>query len=110
MFPVLQIGPLALQTPGLILLLGVWISLEAAERHARYYAVPSGKVYNLSLVILVAGVLGARLFYIFHAPAAFIRAPLGLLSLSPQMLDAQGGILVAGLAGLVAIQRQKLPL
>jgi prolipoprotein diacylglyceryltransferase len=109
MLPVLQVGPLALQTPGLILLLGVWLGLEAAERQARFYPIPGGKIYNLALVMLLAGLLGARIFYILQTPAAFFRAPLGMLSLSPQMLDPLGGLVAAALAGLAAGQRQKLP-
>ena len=34
MFPVLQIGPLALQTPGLLILIGIWVGLSVMERFA----------------------------------------------------------------------------
>lgn len=39
MFPVMQIGPLAIQITGLILLLGLWLGLALAERHATEFGV-----------------------------------------------------------------------
>ena len=32
MYPVLQVGSLAIAVPGLALLIGVWVALELAER------------------------------------------------------------------------------
>ncbi len=34
MLPVIHIGPLAVQTPGLILLLGIWFAMDVTEKHA----------------------------------------------------------------------------
>lgn len=110
MFPVLQIGPLAIQTPGLILLVGLWIGLEVSERQALRQGWPAGRVYNLAFASLVAGVIGARLAFAAQTPAAFLKNPLGLLSLSPQMLDPGAGILVAALAAWIYIQRAGLPI
>ena len=61
MFPVLQIGPLALPVPGLALLIGVWIGLWLAEIEAARLGIGPETVYNLAFIGLVAGLLGARL-------------------------------------------------
>ena len=37
MFPILQLGPLALQVPGLLLLVGLWIGTLVVEREAVRY-------------------------------------------------------------------------
>lgn len=110
MLPILHIGPLALQTPGLILLVGLWLGLDLSERHALRDSRITGHVYNLALVSLLAGVVGARLGYAAQYPAAFLKSPLGLLSLSPQMLDPLVGVVAAGLALLIYVQRKGLPL
>jgi phosphatidylglycerol:prolipoprotein diacylglycerol transferase len=110
MFPILQLGPLAVQTPGLILLLGIWVSLAIAEKQAHKAAVAPALVYNMVLAGLLFGILGARLTYVAQHLSAFIAAPLSILSLTPTMLDPAGGILVAAIAMLVYGQRKNLSL
>lgn len=109
MFPVLQLGPLVIQTPGLVLLLGFWAGMELAERHAVQRGIPEGRVYNLILVSLITGLLGARLGFIAQYPSAFASSPLSMFALSPQMLSVPSGLLVAFLTALIITQRKKLP-
>lgn len=110
MLPILQIGPLSLQTPGLVLLLALWIGLGQSERYAKRSGQDANQIYNLVLVMLVAGLVGARLAYAARNLPAFVENPLGLLSPSPLMLDAGGGLATAILAGLVYGQRKKMAL
>jgi prolipoprotein diacylglyceryltransferase len=104
MLPILQIGPLALPAPALILLLGFWLGLEFAEKHAPRFAVRPEQLYNAALVGVVAGIIGARLGYAARAPAAFLESPLGLLALTPQMLDPVSGLAAGLLAALAALR------
>jgi phosphatidylglycerol---prolipoprotein diacylglyceryl transferase len=108
MFPVINIGPLALPAPGLILLAGFWLGLELTERHAPRFCAHPGTLYNLTLVGAVAGLLGARLVYAIRAPGAFMENPLALLAPRPQMLDVTGGLLVGLLAALIYAWRKRL--
>jgi len=39
MLPILHIGPLAIQTPGLMILLGIGLGLSLAERQAEHFRV-----------------------------------------------------------------------
>ncbi len=106
MLPILQIGPLAVQTPGLILLAGVWIGLSLAERYAGQFKANPAHLYNLAFNALIAGILGARLFYAARYPSAFLAAPLSLVSLNPGLLDPAGG-LAAGLVTALVYGRRK---
>jgi len=108
MLPVLQIGPLALQTPGLMYLLGLWFGLSFAEKFAPKRGLTVDKLYNLVFTGLMAGILGARLGYVFLYPEAFLAAPLSLFSLNPGLLDPFSGFAAALLASLVYGRRQKL--
>jgi len=110
MLPVLQIGPLALQTPGLILLLGVWLGLTLVERGAVHRRPAAEALYNLALTVLVAGVVGARLAYAARYPEAFLASPASLISLNPGLLDMSGGVAVGLIAGLIYGQRKGMPL
>jgi prolipoprotein diacylglyceryl transferase len=111
MLPILQIGPLALQTPGLILLFGLWFGLTLAEKLAQAEKkVDPNTIYNLALTGLLAGIVGARLFYVARFPDIFIRDPLSLFSPNTAMLDTIGGFVTGGLAALIYGQRKNLPL
>lgn len=110
MLPILHLGPLAIQTPGLILLLGLWLSLSLAERHAHRYHIHADVLYNLAFIALMAGLLGARLAYAARYPSAFLASPVSLISLNPGLLDPLGGMVVAILAAIIYGQRKSLRL
>lgn len=109
MLPVISIGPLALPVPQLLLLLGFWIGLELTERQAQRYRSQAGELYNLTLIAVVAGLIGARLAYAARAPGAFLENPLNLIALQPQMFEPTGGWIAALLAGLVYIWKRRVP-
>lgn len=109
MFPTLQVGPLALQTPGLILLLALWLGLGWMERQARRAGnLNAETLYNLVFAALVSAILGARLSFAAQNLAVFRQTPLSLFSPNPGLLDPFGGLALGLLAALVYGQRQKL--
>lgn len=110
MMPILQLGPVALPLPALLLMAGFWLGLDLTEKHAGRFQANAQQIYSMVLVAMLAGLLGARLSYAIGSPDAFISSPFSLLQLRPQMFDAQGGLLVAALAALIYGQRRKLAL
>ena len=109
MLPYIHIGPVMLQLPGLALLLGLWLGLEVASRQALRLRLSGETVSNLVLLALAGGVAGARLGYAARYPEAFLKAPLSLLALNPQTLDAATGLVVGLAVGWVYAQRKRLP-
>lgn len=58
MFPLLQIGPLALPVDGLLLIAGAWLGLELAERTARLHyehTLRPDVIYGLAFAAIFAG-------------------------------------------------------
>lgn len=108
MLPILQIGPLAMPTAALLLLAGIWIGLELTDKHARRFGANPSAVSSMILAAMVAGIIGARLGYAARAPEAFLRSPLSLLSLTPQMFDVTGGLVAAILAALLYMRIIKM--
>jgi prolipoprotein diacylglyceryltransferase len=123
MLPILHIGPLAIQFPGLVLLLGLWLGLSLAERfvgsHPQRYScansevtppapVPAPILYNLAVGSLIAAIIGARLFYILQYTQVFIDDPTSMISLNTSLLDVRGAILGAILFALYYGQRKRL--
>lgn len=108
MLPILQIGPLALPLAPLSLLLAIWFGLSLAEKFAPKRGVSAEALYNLTFTGLIAGLIGARLGYVFQYPNAFLESPLSLVSLNPGLLDPFAGC-AAGMIGMLVFgQRAKL--
>ncbi|HLF90047.1 MAG TPA: prolipoprotein diacylglyceryl transferase family protein [Anaerolineales bacterium] len=105
---VTRLGPLALQTPGLILLLGFWLGLNLAERHAPRFKIHPDQLYNLAFLALITGVLGARLTFAARFPSAFVASPASLISLNPGLFDVLGGVATSLVAALIYGQRKKI--
>lgn len=110
MLPTLQIGPLAVQLPGLLLLAGLWLGLQLAERHSHRHNLPAAELYNLVFTALIAGITGARLIYALRYFSVFAENPLSLFSLNPGLLDLPGGIVAGALAATVYGQKKGLRL
>jgi phosphatidylglycerol---prolipoprotein diacylglyceryl transferase len=110
MLPILQIGPLAMQTPGLLLLIGLWLGLSLTERYAPQRGIGRDRLYNLIFIALIAGLAGARLTYVLRFPAAFTSNWLSVVSLNPGLLDPWGGLAAGAIAALIYAQRKEMPL
>ena len=110
MFPVLQLGPLALQLPGLLLLLGVWVGTTLIEREAPRQNLPAGTLSNMVFFSLLGGIAGARLGYALRFFQVYSKDPLGLISLNPNTLAPFEGVTAALIVALIYGQRRHLPL
>lgn len=95
MFPVLKIGPLAIQTAGLAILLGFWLALELASRQGARQGFQKETVHNAGFYGLIIGIMAARLGYAAVHWPIYRRDPLGLVALNPQTLHPVAG-LIAG--------------
>jgi phosphatidylglycerol:prolipoprotein diacylglycerol transferase len=110
MFPVLQIGPLALPVPAFALLAGVWAGLSLAEKEAVRLKLNPEAVYNLVFLGLVAGLIGARLAYVVRYLSAYASDPLSVFALNPSALAPTEGALIGAMAAIVYGARRKLML
>lgn len=110
MLPVLNVGPFAIQLPGLILLAGIWLGLNRSELFARQKGLDVEQINALVLYSLLGGLIGARLGYVAQNLAAFSQKPLDAMALSPQMLDGASGLAAMLLIGLILGQRKHLRL
>jgi len=109
MFPILHVGPLAIQVPGLLLLIGLWLGLSLAERFSPHREIQPNVLFNLVFIGLIAGIVGARFAYVFRFPEIFTNNPISVLSLNPGLLDPLAGSLSAIFLALIYIQRKSLP-
>jgi phosphatidylglycerol:prolipoprotein diacylglycerol transferase len=109
MFPVLHIGSLALRLPGLLLIIGIWLSTFLIDREAPRRGLPAGAVNSMVFYALLGGVIGARLGYALRFLDAYLSNPLALFSLTPGTLSPLDGFVAAGIIAVIYAQRRKLP-
>ena len=110
MYPILQIGPLAIQLPGLLLLAGLWIGTLVAERETARHKLDPGLISNMIFIALAAGIIGARLGYALKYLDLYLNEPLNLLALNLNTLSTMEGITVGLIAAMIYAQWKGLSL
>jgi prolipoprotein diacylglyceryl transferase len=110
MFPILQLGPFAVQLPGLFLLAGIWIGTWIVDKETPRHRLSASHLSNLIFIGLVIGILGARLAYALRFLDVYLDDPLSLIALNPSTLAPIEGILSGLLAAIIYGQRKDLPL
>lgn len=110
MLPILQIGPLALQLPGLLLILGVWFGLLLVERGAERQQLSPSKISNMIFYALIGGLIGARLGYVLRFLDLYLQSPLGIVSLNPNTLAPLEGLVAGAIVAFMYAQRSKFAL
>ncbi len=109
MLPIIQIGPLALRTSGLLLLIGAYVGLSLAERRLPKDSLTPNQLYTLVFLGFIAAVLGGRLVYIGGHFSFFRSSPLDVVSLDASLLDPFGAIVFCLAAILIYTQRKGIP-
>lgn len=110
MFPVLQIGPLSIQTYPLTLLLAGWLALEVGARAARRLGLEGDHVYNAGLYGLVGGVIAARFGHVIAYWPAYRAQPLEIFGFNTRAFVLWPGLLAALAVAGWYIYRHRLPL
>jgi phosphatidylglycerol:prolipoprotein diacylglycerol transferase len=110
-FPeLLQLGPIHIRAYGAMLALAFLVGTFLALREARRLKLDEDRLVTVILVALVAGVLGARVLYVFEHIDQFQREWTGVLALWQGGLTLYGGIAAGTLAGLLAARRLGQPI
>jgi len=111
MYPELfRIGNFPINTYGVFLALAFLCAILIAVRLARRDGLPAEKIYDLSLWMLLAGLVGSKILMLFTEPD-YRDNPALLLSLDFLRSGGvfYGGLLGAVLAGYFLMKRYKLP-
>ncbi len=94
----------------ILLLLATWIGLTLAEKRTDRYGVSKEDLNNITYYGLIAFVIGGRLSFVLQNLPAFIKSPLGIFSINPDIFDAPGGLAAAIIAAVIYGQRRGLQL
>lgn len=96
MHPVLiRFGPITIHTYGFLIAVGFLVALWLAAIQAKREGIPAGKIMDLGFYILIAAIIGSRLFFVLVNAAHYIHHPLDIFKLWEGGLVFYGGILLA---------------
>ena len=110
MFPIINLGPLAVQTPGIIILVGIYIVFLIVDKYSPKYNLQPNEISNILFWTLISAIIFARLAYIFQFPESFLRTPSAIISLNLSLFDPVSGIIFAVLFLLIIVRKKKLPI
>ncbi len=80
------------------------------SREASKEGISSEMIYDLVFWLVVSGILGARIFFIFLNFPFFIKNPLEMIMIQKGGLAWQGGLIGASLIGIIFVRKKRLPL
>ena len=109
MFPVLNIGPLAIQSAGLILILGIWIGLTWAEKEAGRHQINPDLIFSVLFLVFAISLVSARFGYAVIHLDSYKNHWLDVFSLNFHSMDWPSAFLFGILALFIYVQRKKIP-
>jgi len=104
---IITIGPITIQGYGLMIAIGLLCAILLANYRAKKKGLDEDLVFNLIIIAIVTGFLGAKLMYIVVEFKSFLQDPLGLL-LSGSGFVVYGGIILGALSTFFYCWKKKI--
>lgn len=109
MHPVLvEIGRFRIYSYGAMLALSFWVGIIIAAKRAERRGIKQDHIYDLSIILILAAVIGSRMLYIL-AHRADYHSLLDVIALWQGGATFYGGFLLALAGALVFLRKKKLP-
>ncbi len=107
MHPILlKIGPITIYSYGVMVALGFTVSVILICKHAAGFNLDKDKMLDLAVIILLAGIIGARILYVALNLKVYMADPIEILKLSRGGLVWYGGFLSALFAAVFYIRKK----
>ena len=106
-YEILTIGPITIHGYGLMIAIGLLAAILLASYRAKRRGMDDDLVFNIIIIAIVFGFLGAKIMYLIVEFKDFIKDPLGLL-FSGSGFVLYGGIILGALAPLLYCRKKKI--
>lgn len=90
-------GPITVKWYGVLIVVGMALGVFLACREARRQELDADHYFNMCLMVLIAGVLGARAYYVLFNWDYYGANPIKILAFTEGGLAIHGGLLAGGL-------------
>ena len=92
----------------ILLVIAVWIGISLAEKRAERHGLCKEDLNNITFYGLIAFVIGGRISFVLQNIPAFLKSPLGIISINPDIFDPLGAAAVAFIVAFIYGQRREL--
>jgi len=92
----------------ILLFIALWIGLSLAEKRAGRHGISKDDLNNITFYSLIAFIIGGRISFVLQNMPAFIKSPLDIISINPDIFDPLGALAVAFIVAFVYGQRRRL--
>ncbi len=111
-----QIGPLSIHWYGLIMTLAIFLAALSTSRYVTRHGSDGSAIWDMLLWILIPGIIGARLYYVFiQSPRGpnglghYLANPIEILQVWRGGIHIYGAFIFGGIALLLYLRLHKLP-
>lgn len=105
----ISFGPIHIYFFGLMIAVGIISASIFAMKQAEKRGVSEDSMLNLIIIVVIAGVVGSRLFYIlFYNPTFYFNNPSEILKIDEGGLSIHGGVFLAIIAGYIYSVKSKI--
>lgn len=102
-------GPIHIYFFGLMIAIGIIAGGAFAIKQGKKRGIDEDSILNLIIVVVISGIVGARLFYIvFYNPSFYFSNPSEIIKIDEGGLSIHGGIFAAIIAGYIYSVKSKL--
>jgi len=106
-FPHFSVGPLTIQVWGLMVALGFLIGATVSARMIKKQGLDAVMLWDLLVWILIASMVGARLFHIlFYEPSYYFAHPFEIMAIWNGGMSSMGGFAGAVIASIWFLRRR----
>ncbi|WP_096636366.1 prolipoprotein diacylglyceryl transferase [Clostridium cochlearium] len=104
-----SIGPIHVYFFGLMIAIGIIAATIFSIKQAEKRGISEDVILNVAMIVVISGVLGARLFYIlFYNPSFYFSNPWEIIKITEGGLSIHGGIFSAIVAGYIYCIKSKI--
>jgi len=104
-----SIGPFHVYFFGLMIAISIISAICFADWQAKRRGIKDDVMFNVAIIGVISGIVGARLFYIiFYNPSFYFGHPTEIFKITEGGLSIHGGLLVAIVSGYIYSLRAKI--
>ena len=106
---IISIGPIHIYFFGLMIAIGMITGSFFAIKQANKRGISEDTILNVIIIVIISGIVGARLFYIlFYNPSFYFSNPSEIIKINEGGLSIHGGIFSAIIAGFIYSRKSKI--
>lgn len=104
-----EIGGLLITWHGVFTAVGIAAGVFLSSRLAKRAGIPDDEIYNIALILLIGGVIGARALYVLENIDSFSDRPVDIFRITEGGISIYGALIGGTISSFLYVKWRKLP-